>query len=291
MQLTGWLVYSKEDYERNSSFAKRFLKSGNNKKSSIKLVFKDDIYFGVFRNTLCLLDKVRNILPTPDFVINRSIDPLFSRHLENMNIKVFNSSRISEICNDKARTYLEVSRLGIPMVDTLFINKNTLLQGNFSFEYPVVIKTVDGRSGKEVFLAQSRDDVLNIVSSIPKDRFVAQKLCKNPGRDVRVFVVGKDIVGAVLRQSNVDFKANISLGGSAEAYHLNEVEKGYVKKIVEHFDFGMVGIDFIFDEKGHFLFNEIEDVAGCRTLYMTSNVDIVKLYLEHIYDVFKRENF
>ena len=28
----------------------------------------------------------------------------------------------------------------------------------------------------------------------------------------------------------------------------------------------MVGIDFIFDEQGQFLFNEIEDVVGSRTL-------------------------
>ncbi len=56
-----------------------------------------------------------------------------------------------------------------------------------------------------------------------------------------------------------------------------------VNTIINHFDFGMVGIDFIFDEKGGFLFNEIEDVVGSRTLSMTSDTDIVKLYLEHIY--------
>lgn len=286
MQLNGWLVYTKEDYERNSAFAQRFLDLGNNNRSTIRLIYKDDIYYGTYHNTLCILDRDGSPMSTPDFVINRSIDPLFSRHLENMNVRVYNSGRVAEICNDKARTYLEVSRLGIPMVDTLFIDKKALLDGKFRFEYPIVIKTVDGRSGKEVFLAESENDVIDIVSKIPKERFVAQRLCSKPGRDVRVFVVGKNIVGAALRQSKVNFKANISLGGFAEPYFLNEKEKGYVNKIAEHFDFGMVGIDFIFDENGDFLFNEIEDVAGSRTLSMTSNADIVKLYLEHIYSAF-----
>ena len=282
-QLKGWLLYAKEDYEKNASFAKRFLDFGNNSKSLIKLIFKDDLYFGVDHNVLCLKDQEGNGIMIPDFVINRTIDPLLSRHLENMGVKVFNSSQIAEICNDKARTYMEVTRLNLPMIDTFFIDKKTLLQRNIPLNFPVVIKTVEGRGGKEVFLVNCLDEVQHIAKSITKERFVVQRLCGNPGKDVRVFIVGKSIVGAVLRRSKGDFKANFTLGGTAEPYNLTEMERALVMRIVNHFDFGMVGIDFIFDEKGDFLFNEIEDVVGSRTLSMTSDVDIVKLYLEHAY--------
>jgi glutathione synthase/RimK-type ligase-like ATP-grasp enzyme len=98
--------------------------------------------------------------------------------------------------------------------------------------------------------------------------------------------VGKEIVGAVLRLSkDGKFKANFSLGGTAEPYTLNAEEREMVMRIADHFDFGMAGIDFIFDEKGGFLFNEIEDVAGSRTLSMTSGTDIVRLYLDHIINI------
>ena len=46
----------------------------------------------------------------------------------------------------------------------------------------------------------------------------------------------------------------------------------------------MVGIDFIFDEHGHFLFNEIEDVVGSRTLSALSEINIVREYLKFIKD-------
>ena len=40
----------------------------------------------------------------------------------------------------------------------------------------------------------------------------------------------------------------------------------YVNQVVQVFDFGMVGIDFILDENNHWLLNEIEDVVGARML-------------------------
>lgn len=282
-QLFGWLLYTKGDYERNSVFARRFLDKGNHTESTLKLVFKDDLFYGTYHNQLCLMDGAGNLISAPDFVINRSIDPLMSKHLEAMGVKVFNSSTVAEICNDKARTYLEISRLGLPMVDTLFIGKKELTQKALPFDFPVVIKTVSGRGGKEVFLARTADEVGEIARSVSEDRLVVQKLCGSPGKDVRVFVVGKKIAGAIVRHSKGDFKANFSLGGTAEAYRLNPKETEHVLRIINSIDFDMVGIDFIFDEKGDFLFNEIEDVAGSRTLSMTSSVDIVELYLEHIY--------
>ncbi len=284
-KLRGWLLYTQEDYQKNASFAQRFLEKGNVGERTLELVFKDALFYGISNNQLYLSNSTGEALSLPDFIINRTIDPLFSKHLEYAGVRVFNSSLIAEICNDKARTYLEVSRLGLPMVDTLFLDRRTLLEKPLPFNTPLVIKTVEGRGGAEVYLAMRRDELVEILQKTTKQRFVAQRLCGAPGKDVRVFVVGKKIVGAILRRSKGDFKANFSLGGTAEGYKLNDREKALVMRVVDHFDFGMVGIDFIFDEKGGFLFNEIEDVAGSRTLSMTSDIDIVSEYLEHIYRV------
>ena len=63
---------------------------------------------------------------------------------------------------------------------------------------------------------------------------------------------------------------------------LSTEETALVQKIIDAFDFGMVGIDFIFDENGRFLFNEIEDVVGSRTLSAVSEINIVREYLNFI---------
>ena len=73
------------------------------------------------------------------------------------------------------------------------------------------------------------------------------------------------IIASILRVSNSDFRSNYSLGGTAKIYNLSHEERSIVYKIIELFDFGLVGIDFYF--MGKMVFNEIEDVVGARMLY------------------------
>lgn len=42
-----------------------------------------------------------------------------------------------------------------------------------------------------------------------------------------------------------------------------------------------IGIDFIFNEN-HLVFNEVEDTVGARMVYDKTDIDILKLYCEHI---------
>ena len=54
-----------------------------------------------------------------------------------------------------------------------------------------------------------------------------------------------------------------------------------VNKVIDIFDFGFVGIDFMFSD-GQMIFNEIEDVVGARMLYHLTDLDVVDIYVAHI---------
>src|SRR5699024_4006893 len=97
-----------------------------------------------------------------------------------------------------------------------------------------------------------------------------------------VFIVGKEIIGAVKRISKRDFRANYTLGGSVKWYALQPHEREMIKRIITHFDFGMVGIDFLVNEDGGILFNEIEDIVGSRSLSKVSDVNILRKYVTFI---------
>ena len=45
---------------------------------------------------------------------------------------------------------------------------------------------------------------------------------------------------------------------------------------------GMAGIDFLIDEQERWIFNELEEMVGCRMLYQTTSKDIVKDYVRWI---------
>ena len=56
-----------------------------------------------------------------------------------------------------------------------------------------------------------------------------------------------------------------------------------MNKIIDLFEFGLVGIDFIIGDESELIFNEIEDVVGSRMLYQCApEINIVERYLRFI---------
>jgi len=153
-----------------------------------------------------------------------------------------------------------------------------------------IIKSVTGHGGKEVYLFSEfiNNMMINLSSQEPDaeqyytDKYLIQPLIEYGNRDLRVYIIGKNIIGAVLRTSETGFKSNFSLGGKVQLYNLNDEQKVVVQKIAEAFDFDYVGIDFLLDKNNNLIFNEIEDVVGARMLSSCSDIDYVTLYIEYI---------
>lgn len=281
MKTRGWLVYEEEHAKKNQGFIQWFLDEAEGLGIELNFILQSRISFGVQNNALVIkLDQ--QSIHAPDFVIMRNMDPLFNEQLERMRIPCFNSHHVSVICNDKARTHQYLAGKGIPMLDTYFSTSDELLAGKLPLPFPFIIKSRTGRGGGEVFLVEDLVQLEAAVAQLSARSIILQPVAGSPGKDLRIYVLGKEIVGAVLRFNQTSFKANYTLGGQAEAYTLSDMERSIVDKIIQQFDFGLVGIDFLFDEEGRVLFNEIEDVVGCRTLCLTNDINIVKKYLEFI---------
>ncbi|WP_237663636.1 ATP-grasp domain-containing protein [Sutcliffiella horikoshii] len=281
MRRLGWLIYEKEHSKKNESFIQWFMEEAEVLNIDLRFLLQSQISFGVRENKLEIrLDGLT--AATPDFVIMRNVAPLFSEHLERMNIPCFNSYQVASICNDKAKTHQYLAGKGIPMLDTYFITADELSPENLPIPYPFVVKSAAGRGGVEVYLIENEGQLETIRQEFSSLPLVIQPLAGTQGKDLRVYVLGKQVVAAVLRTNENSFKANFSLGGKAGVYTMNEVEQQLVEKIIAQFDFGLVGVDFLFDGEGQLLFNEIEDVVGCRMLCQTTDINIVKLYLEFV---------
>ena len=282
MKTKGWLIYEAEHAEKNIAFIEWFLTEAKELDIELHFILQNRISFGVKKNELVLLLDDAPLMQAPSFVIMRNMDPLFNEQLERMMIPCFNSYHVSAVCNDKAKTHQYLAGKGIPMLDTYFTTSDELLTGTSPLPFPFVMKTRTGRGGGDVFMVENTEQLEQVYTKLSARSIILQPLAGSPGKDLRVYVLGRDVVGAVLRSNQKSFKANFTLGGQAEAYELNKSELTVVNKIINQFDFGLVGIDFLFDEDGGLLFNEIEDVVGCRTLCLTSDINIVKRYLEFI---------
>lgn len=217
------------------------------------------------------VDKITSALGaklvTPDFdgeahfVINRTNDYKIAEKFESRGIRVFNPSSFSKLANNKQNCYDFMERNAVEIMPTRYCKP------------PFVKKPVDGHGGQGVVMCYDKSDY--------DEGCVCQKPASDLGRDLRVWVIGGEIVTSILRVSKSDFRSNYCLGGSAVPYELSESEREQISKIISLLNGDYYGIDFVFNN-GQIVFNEIEDTVGARMVYDKTDIDILDLYCEYI---------
>lgn len=199
-----------------------------------------------------------------DVVINRSNDCKIADYFEKQGAVVFNGAKFCRLANDKQLCYDFMQESGIEIMPTHYAIP------------PFVKKPKNSHGGNGVVMCLNADEY--------DENQVCQKPATDLGKDVRVWVLGGEIVTSVLRTSKTDFRSNYCLGGSAEVYDLSAEERAEVQKIIDlvsplgaHY----YGVDFVFNH-GKAVFNELEDTVGARMVYDLTDIDIIEMYIEYI---------
>jgi len=243
--LKGYVYYSEAESKRNRAFIDDLITESERIGIELQLLVDDE--------------KPNS---DADFILFRDRNPLRAATFEMEGFRVFNQAKVNRIANDKLRTFELAALLGVPVVPTRWIRTIEEIDS-----YPCVLKTVDGHGGNEVFLCTSAADAKLFFTKFHDRKLIAQPFIESGARDVRVFMIGNDVVGAVKRTGNGSFKSNYTLGGSVEKYMLSSWQEKDVKTISRAIKSDYVGIDFILLPDGRWMLNEIEDPVGARSLY------------------------
>lgn len=260
--IKGLILYAPEDVEKN----KRFIDicTDKMKEAGIKL------------QLVVLKNKNQEELPDVEgnvsFCINRSRNYLLAQKLEKMGVTVFNNSLVTEIGNDKWKTYQYAKKAGIPVLETWDRDE--------SERYPIVIKSKRGHGGSEVFLVNNRKEKEKIQDMLG-DECIFQYRADTGGRDIRTYIIGREIIVSMCRSAKDGFKSNFSLGGEAAQYTLNNEEKKMVKKVANDLSSDYIGVDIMYDGD-RLVLNEIEDAVGARMVYENTDIDIVGMYVDYV---------
>lgn len=269
--MTGWIIYSKEDVEKNRYYIQMYVEKFKKFNVDIQTVVVQDI------------ENINKFIKNnkPDFAINRSRFEDIAKKLESIGVRVFNNSKVTKIANDKAVTYKLLKNV-VPFMPVKY-KENEIISGIKSndFSYPYVIKSCGGHGGSQVFMVEDDESMAEAAGQMKDEKYLIQQCCSDLGKDVRVYIIGNQIVASMLRTSTESFKSNYSLGGKAELYELNEEEKNMVIAITKKLPIDFGGIDFTF-HNGKAVFNEIEDAVGARMLYNVAGIDIVQMFIDYI---------
>lgn len=186
-----------------------------------------------------------------DFALFWDKDIKCAKMLENKGIKVFNSADSIAVCDDKALTYLAldgvvpqpytiISPLSFFDVDlTDFVAKAVERVGA-----PFVLKECKGSFGEQVWLCDSVDDAMEHITSKP---FIIQKYISCGNRDIRLEVVGGEVVAGMQRHNPNDFRSNITNGGTATPYNPSDSEINLALKACDALGLDFGGVDIIGD--------------------------------------------
>lgn len=310
MNKTGWILYESADARKNSWFIEKL--QDELKPYKLKLVYTDFIAQAYDSAQDKIVDRMLNDKDIPAFIINRSRNADIASAFEDRGIRIFNPSNVTRIGNDKDLTYALADKLGIAHMPYIVIEGTELkplvpIDEDRSFKetecfraigiraddfgYPFVLKPSDGHGGRHVFLIHNDEelhaalqDIMRTFRIRPYKKLLLQRPCAVTGRDLRIYLLDNEIVAGMLRIAGDedDFRANFSLGGTASLITPTREERFIVGELAEALPSDFMGVDIIYDKDRKPILNEIEDAVGSRMLYTYTDIDIVRMFADHI---------
>ena len=233
------------------------------------------------------------ILATPDAIIPRIgasrtfYGTAMVRHFEMM--EVFSTSGNLAIARsrDKLRSLQVLSKNGVDMPRTVFASNKSSAKDVIALSggTPLVLKILEGTQGVGVVLLESEKaakSVLDAFYGMDVNLLVQEFIEEAGGADIRAFVVGGEVVGAMKRQgAEGDFRSNLHQGGSATLYRLGKREKKIALAAAKAMGLGMCGVDMIQSKRGP-LVMEVNSSPGLEGIEKSTNINIAKKIMEYI---------
>jgi len=241
-----------------------------------------------------LLMNVQQYLPIrPDFVVFLDKDILLAKYLKNQGIPVFNDPNVIEICDNKAQQYIALAQAHVPMPITIIAPK---VYSGFSIEHtgyyeqvleniklPMIIKEAHGSFGMRVYLIETRKQFFDKIAELSGVEYVFQQFIENSrGRDIRVNVVGGQVVACMHRHSQTDFRANITNGGTASPFILTERQKEVAIQAADALNAEFAGVDLLFGDDEEPLVCEVNGVAHIRNIYNVTGINVGDYMISYI---------
>ncbi|KAB0402041.1 hypothetical protein E2I00_001167, partial [Balaenoptera physalus] len=224
-------------------------------------------------------DVVLVRVPTPSVQSDSDITVL--RHLEKLGCRLVNRPQSILNCINKFWTFQELAGHGVPMPDTFSYGGHEdfskMIDEAEPLGYPVVVKSTRGHRGKAVFLARDKHHLSDICHVIRHDvPYLFQKYVKEShGKDIRVVVVGGQVIGSMLRCSTDGrMQSNCSLGGVGVMCPLTEQGKQLAIQVSNILGMDFCGIDLLIMDDGSFTVCEANANVGFLAFDQACNLDV-----------------
>ncbi|MFB0558295.1 MAG: RimK family alpha-L-glutamate ligase [Candidatus Bathyarchaeia archaeon] len=213
------------------------------------------------------------------------------KQFEMLNVPTTLSSHALVTCRNKFLALQILSARGLPVPPTWLIASR--IERDFVAEeipYPIVLKLLSGTQGVGVMRVADRMDSIPIIDALYElDQIICiQKFLKNPGEDIRVFIVDGQVLAAMKRIAPPgEWRCNFHTGAKVEAYKLNTEEEEITIQAAKALDACIAGVDIIQAKDGPYLI-EVNVSPGFEGLLSATEINAADAIADYAIKIGKR---
>jgi len=209
------------------------------------------------------------------------------RQCEQMGIYTPNSAEGIANSRDKLRSFQMLSSHEVAMPATMFVRNRADVPAAIASVggAPVVIKLLEGTQGIGVILAPDNkvaEAVVETLQSTRQNVLIQKFIAESRGKDLRAFVVGDRVVGAMRRSASGDeFRSNVHRGGTTEAVELTKDYERVAVQAAQIMGLRVAGVDMLESDAGP-LVMEVNSSPGLEGIEGATELDIAGSIIDYV---------
>jgi ribosomal protein S6--L-glutamate ligase len=144
-----------------------------------------------------------------------------------------------------------------------------------------VLKPVFGGEGRGLVRITDVDLAWRAARQLEQQQAVQywQRFIDHPGHDLRVFVLGDEVLG-MRRRHESDWRTNLARGAVAEPLAVDEELATLARRAAACVGAPVAGVDFLPDKAGKLYVIEVNAVPGWRGLAAATGIDVARRVLD-----------
>lgn len=203
--------------------------------------------------------------------------------LASAGVRVVNSATAIERGVDKYYTSALLDDAGIPTPRTLVSERfDAALAAFDELGGDIVVKPLFGSEGRGMVRVSDADTAYRVFRALELSRYVycLQEFVPHGCADIRAFVVGGRVIGAMLRRGE-DWKTNAAQGARGEPFDVNQTVGELSVRAARAVGAEYAGVDVLPREKGGYTVIEVNTIPGWRALKAATGVDAAQEVVDH----------
>jgi RimK family alpha-L-glutamate ligase len=195
--------------------------------------------------------------------------------LEDRGVRVLNSPRAIERTVDKFWTSALLEQCGIATPDTIVCDNAEEATAAFRILGDIIVKPLFGSMGLGMVRVQDEEMAFRVFRTIEQIRgvYYLQRTIDHDGVDIRAFVVGDRVLGAIERRAP-GWRTNLARGGSARRIDLPDQLNALAVRAAAAVGAEYAGVDLVTASDGTVYVLEVNGIPGWQGLQQATGLDV-----------------